>query len=534
MNLLIIGGYGVFGSRLASLLVRDGHDLTVAGRDIGAAQALAQTFGCAARSLDRNGLLDFLKDYDVVIDAAGPFQSYGDDPYRLAKAAIAQRVHYLDLSDDPSFCAGISALDADAKAAGVCVLSGLSSVPAISSAAVTALAGDDDIKVIKSTILPGNRSPRGLSVMEAILRQAGRPAKIWRGKRWTTFTGWSQPEGSALPKGHRRQGWLICVPDLVLFPDHFKADSVLFRARLELGVMRYGLAGFAAAQRLLKVPIGPRLVRTFRFLADLLAPFGSGDGGMTVTVRTQDEDQIWRLLAENGDGPFMPGIPARALLRRETLPIGAAPALGIVTLDEVEAACSDLDVCFDQITAPFRPLFRQIKGLDLDSLPPTLQASHDVYDQLVLDGTSRVDRGDSLRSRCLAWLFRFPEAAEKTPVTVTKTRHRGKEVWVRNFDGQVFISTLTPTPFGTTERFGPITFDLDLHVTDGALHYPVKSARIGYLPLPAWMLPVSEASEYEANGMFHFDVGLYAPLTRQLMVRYRGNLRPITRESDLP
>jgi hypothetical protein len=46
------------------------------------------------------------------------------------------------------------------------------------------------------------------------------------------------------------------------------------------------------------------------------------------------------------------------------------------------------------------------------------------------------------------------------------------------------------------------------------------------IPLPAMLLPVSEAREYDAGGVFHFDVGLYAPLGGGLIVRYQGHLTP--------
>lgn len=49
MKVLLHGGTGVFGSRLARLLVRDGHQVTIAGRNLGSARALAATCkGCAA------------------------------------------------------------------------------------------------------------------------------------------------------------------------------------------------------------------------------------------------------------------------------------------------------------------------------------------------------------------------------------------------------------------------------------------------------------------------------------------------------
>ncbi|MEH6654288.1 saccharopine dehydrogenase NADP-binding domain-containing protein [Loktanella salsilacus] len=183
VKVLLLGGYGVFGARLAKFLVIDGHDVCIAGRSLRAAQTCAAELGCRAIQMDRSLDLGALTAHDVVIDAAGPFHTYGDDPYRLARAAIAAGVHYLDLADDAGFCAGIAALDTDARAAGVCVLSGLSSVPALSSAAVRALAGGEVPSVIDTAILPGNRAPRGLSVMQSILSQAGRPMPLWHGNQ---------------------------------------------------------------------------------------------------------------------------------------------------------------------------------------------------------------------------------------------------------------------------------------------------------------------------------------------------------------
>lgn len=178
MKILLLGGTGVFGSRLAQLLGRDGHALTIAGRNLNAAQDLAHQIGGSALRVDRDGPLPSLVEYDVFIDAAGPFHAYGDDPYRLARAALDAGTHYLDLSDNAAFCAGISELDEQARAAGLCALSGLSSVPALSSAAVRALSAEETPEVIDSAILPGNRSPRGLSVMASILSQAGRETQL--------------------------------------------------------------------------------------------------------------------------------------------------------------------------------------------------------------------------------------------------------------------------------------------------------------------------------------------------------------------
>src|SRR6185437_511755 len=63
---------------------------------------------------------------DLVVDASGPFQSYGEEPYRLVSACIARGIDYLDLADGSGF-KGIGAFDAAAQAQGVFILSGASS-----------------------------------------------------------------------------------------------------------------------------------------------------------------------------------------------------------------------------------------------------------------------------------------------------------------------------------------------------------------------------------------------------------------------
>ena len=53
MRVVILGGYGVFGSRLAELLVRDGHDVVITGRDAGKLTKLAKRLGCRHMALDQ-------------------------------------------------------------------------------------------------------------------------------------------------------------------------------------------------------------------------------------------------------------------------------------------------------------------------------------------------------------------------------------------------------------------------------------------------------------------------------------------------
>ena len=95
MKVLILGGYGVFGGRLARLLIEDGYRVVIAGRSAEKAQAFVDVWGGEVCVMDRTAsdLADRFVEQgaDVVVDASGPFQAYGDADYGVAPAARAAR-----------------------------------------------------------------------------------------------------------------------------------------------------------------------------------------------------------------------------------------------------------------------------------------------------------------------------------------------------------------------------------------------------------------------------------------------------------
>jgi hypothetical protein len=167
-------------------------------------------------------------------------------------------------------------------------------------------------------------------------------------------------------------------------------------------------------------------------------------------------------------------------------------------------------------------LFPRYLGADFAALPPQVQALHRIDATVTWRGTASVTRGTKLWERLIAALFRFPGEVAETPVSVTMTPVQGGEIWVRQFGTSRFRSHLRLHEGRITERFGPFTFDLGLHVADGALQFPVTAGRIGPIPLPRRVLPVSIAREYAAEGRFRFDVAIHAPLTGALVVHYKG------------
>src|SRR5271168_4130416 len=148
LKVLIIGGYGVFGGRIVELLEDDPRlTLFVGGRSVVRAIEFVRSRGktgarLAPIAFDRNGDIAAQLSAigpDIVVDASGPFQAYGDDRYRVVQACLVHGANYLDLADGSDFVAGIGVHDDQAKAAGVYVLAGVSSFPVLTAAAVRRL-----------------------------------------------------------------------------------------------------------------------------------------------------------------------------------------------------------------------------------------------------------------------------------------------------------------------------------------------------------------------------------------------------------
>ena len=370
LRVLVLGGYGFFGRRLVDRLAADPRfHLIIAGRSATKAEALVRELPHARATLETK-VLDVSDpqlaqhiralDAHVVVHTAGPFQ--GQD-YAVARACIAAGVHYIDLADGREFVCGIGALDEEAQRAGVSVLSGASSVPALSSAVVDELAKDLQLTHIDMGINPGNRADRGLATITAILSYCGNPIRIWRQGAWTTVPGWNKHWRHTYPAPMNTRWLTHCeIPDLELFPARYAGvQSVRFGAGLEVGFLHSGLAFVSWMRHLGLLPNLARFASFAKSFSDLFLPYGSDTGGMYVRILGRDPQgravqRDWCLIAERGEGPYVPTLAAIALLKRmandQALPVGAMPCMGLLSLRQFEDAARGLAI---RMNVPMRP-----------------------------------------------------------------------------------------------------------------------------------------------------------------------------------
>lgn len=354
-RVLVIGGYGNFGRYITQRLSSDpALQVIVAGRSEEKCRAIAHEYNAEYCVMDIN------KDFpaalargapDIVIHTSGPFQGQG---YAVAEACIAAGCHYIDLADGRDFVAGIPVLDRKAKDRGVCVISGASSVPCLTSAVVDHyLPSFQSLERIDCGIAT-SRANTGLATTAAILGYVGKPFKALSGGDMQDVYGWQGMTARKYPEiGWRLLGYCD-IPDLDLFPARYRdLQTQRFSAGMEMPLLHVGLWGLSW---LVRVGLLRSLEPCAEFMlkaARILDPVSSGKSAFHLEmvgrgIEGHPYKKTFYLIAREGDGPLIPCIPsilcAGMLARGEIAEAGARPCMGIISLPQYMNGLSGLNI----------------------------------------------------------------------------------------------------------------------------------------------------------------------------------------------
>lgn len=536
LRVLVLGGYGLFGGRLVRRLARRaGLEVVVAGRSQAKAAALVAmlaadsqaTLRAVAFDLASADLLASLRTLQpkVVVHAAGPF--HGQD-YRVARACIAARAHYIDLADSRTFVQGIGALDGEARAAGVSVLSGASSVPALSSAVVDHLAaGLASVESIDIGISPGNRTERGLATVQGILGYCG---KAIGPARDAPLHGWRGTWRHAYPAPVGERLLSPCdVPDLALLPARYPGTPrVRFGAGLELRLLHRGMNLMAWLAQRGWVRDWAAHARWLKAAADLFLRWGSDAGAMHVRVSGRDADghvaeRQWTLVAAHGDGPYVPTLAAAALVERvargEPLAAGAKPCIGMLAHDEILAQAEGLAITFAE--GNDASLFRTAMGEPYERLDSTLRAFHDLRGRHALHGEVHTEGPERPLGALLARLLGTPVHAAQGAMRFELDSVEGAQTWTRHFPHRTMRSRMRLVRGRLVESLGPVQLTFALREQGQRLEMQLQSLRCLGVPCPRWLLPRITATEEGRDGRLHFDIRAALPGIGRV-TSYRG------------
>ena len=550
MKILILGGYGVFGGRLAELLAhREDLELLIGGRNERKARRFCEQHRRVATMVptiaDRADIESVLQQRrpDVLVDASGPFQEYTGNPYSVVEACIHHRTHYLDFADGAEFVFGIRQFDTSARSAGVFVLSGVSSFPVLTAAVLREFQKDLQVHDVRGGIAPSPYAGVGVNVMRAVLGYAGGPVRLRRRGRDVVVGGLCEsmrytvaPPGR-LPLENLLYS-LVDVPDLRVIPaDEPDVSDIWMGAGPKPEVLHKTLRLLARIRWRLKLPAYTPLASLCHWVINHLR-FGEHRGGMFVEVAGECSGKpcrrSWHLLAEGDDGPYIPSMAISTLivklLNNEVPAAGARPATTALTLADYDQVFAETEIATGFRDAPQKDesVFETVLGDCFTAIPQSLQAFHGNQSNAVWEGRAEVMAGENTIAKIIARVFGFPTSNGETDVCVTVNRTGSKEYWQRDFGGTRFRSELFlgrgREQHLVCESFGWVTVALAL-VWDGErLWYVSRRWRLGRLPLPKFLLPGGDSFEQDANGAFSFDVELTAPIVGRL-VAYKGKLR---------
>lgn len=359
-RVLVLGGYGNFGRFICQELAEDPNiQLLVAGRTMDKARAFVGTLPASGApspvQLDvGDGLAQALQtlEPDIVINTVGPFQNQS---YDVPKTCIEAGSHYIDLADGREFVANISELNTKANSKGVCIISGASSVPALSAAVIDRyLPHFDQLESVDYGISTAQHTTRGLATTQAVLSYAGKPIQTRVDGTDKQVFGWQDIRAHNFEGLGRR--WLSnCdVPDLTLFPTSYPSlQSIRFYAGLELAVQQWGVWFLSWLVRIGLITNMANWASALLKASFLFDRFGGDESAFFMTLNGRGlggaaKSMTFELIARSGHGPLIPCMPAillaKRLAAREELKPGAYPCTGLISLEQYLEALEDLDI----------------------------------------------------------------------------------------------------------------------------------------------------------------------------------------------
>ena len=287
-RVLIVGGYGNFGSFIATRLAREPDlKIIIAGRSTEKAKAFAEKIEAEYATIDIEKNIDealiSIKP-DILIHTSGPFQGQG---YSVAEACIRNKCHYIDLADGREFVANFDKLNERAVDAGVLAICGASSVPCLTASIIDKYISEfQTLESIDYGIATAQRTNAGLATTAAILGYAGKGFTTKKDGKDTIVYGWQSLALRKYPELGFRLLANCDIPDIELFPSRYPSlKNIRFRAGLEVPLLHLGLWSLSWLVRWRLVKTLKPFVPIFFKIAPIFDIFGSDRSAFHMEMR---------------------------------------------------------------------------------------------------------------------------------------------------------------------------------------------------------------------------------------------------------
>jgi saccharopine dehydrogenase-like NADP-dependent oxidoreductase len=225
-RVLIIGGRGRIGSSISEdLLKYSDAEITITGRSpISPKKKLNQhlQFEILETSNPRS-LKEMITNKDLVIHCAGPFALRDQS---VLKTCIAEKVDYLDVSDDRRFTIEALSLSDAAAAAGITAMINTGVFPGISNSLVReSVELFETVDAIRLSYLVEGSGGAGLTVLRTTFLGLHHSFEVWQQGKWRVVQPYSEPE--IIQFDHRKTHvYWFDVPETYTLKNSFPVNSV--------------------------------------------------------------------------------------------------------------------------------------------------------------------------------------------------------------------------------------------------------------------------------------------------------------------
>ena len=157
-------------------------------------------------------LRSVLREGDLVLDAAGPFQQRST---ALVEAATDIGVDVIDISDSLAYAARVRELRDRIDRAGIRVLNGCSAVSAVSAAMISVSGVTNPVRV-SIFLAPAARRTANPATTSSLMDSLGRPIRVLSEGRLAIARGWTRSRTFSWGSDqHRRRAYLTESADAI-------------------------------------------------------------------------------------------------------------------------------------------------------------------------------------------------------------------------------------------------------------------------------------------------------------------------------
>lgn len=235
-RVVVLGGAGDMGRQVVQTVAEQPDlEVLIADYRLEAAQQLAQQLGDRVSAVfldarDPHSCLQVLQGAQVAVGCVGPFYEFA---LPLAQAALQAGVSYIDLCDDHTPLPQLLALEPEARAKGITLITGLGWTPGLSNLLAKKGAQQlEEVDTIKIAWVGSSGDSQGLAVIKHLFYAITGKVPFYQNGEWRQVPALGEEEQVEFPGLGRLPVFACGHPEPVTLPRYLRVRNVSIKGTL--------------------------------------------------------------------------------------------------------------------------------------------------------------------------------------------------------------------------------------------------------------------------------------------------------------